>query len=115
MLTCFDAELKKKNPGQGEVEESLWLTFNPKGGSLGRLPEAGEGVELQVGGQGLDQANGHSAFTLAERSGSYTAFTKEQNFPHGIFGGTGLICRRGRSLHSIHLSNVGEFGGRGCP
>lgn len=61
------------------------LTFNPKGRALGRLPEAGKGVELQVGGQGLNQANGHSAFTLAERSWSYTTFTKTREF-NGVFG-----------------------------
>lgn len=56
------------------------LTFNPKGGSLGRLSEAGEGVELQVGRQRLDEAHGHSAFAFAKRSGSYTKHTKKQNF-----------------------------------
>lgn len=48
------------------------LTFNPKGGSLGRLSETGEGVELQVGRQGLDEANGHCAFTFTKWGGSYT-------------------------------------------
>lgn len=56
------------------------LTFNPKGRSLGRLSEAGEGIELQVGRHGLDKAHGHSAFALAKRSGSYTKHTKKQNF-----------------------------------
>lgn len=94
-VDMFWRQIKDKHPGQGEVKESLLLTFNPKGGSLGRLPEAGEGVELQVGGQGLDQANGHGAFTLAQRSGRYTAFTKKHNFLNGIFGVIGVICCRG--------------------
>lgn len=55
------------------------LTFNPKGGSLGRLPEAGEGVELQVGRQGLDQADGHGALPLAQRGGGDTAPTKKRH------------------------------------
>lgn len=54
------------------------LTFNPKGGSLGRLSEAGEGVELQVGRQGLDEAHGHGTFAFAKRSGSYAKHTRNR-------------------------------------
>lgn len=48
------------------------LTFNPKGGSLRRLTETGEGVELQVSGQGLDKTDSHCAFSFTQRGGSYT-------------------------------------------
>lgn len=85
VLTRFNITKKTSRSGRSYIKCSL-LTFNSKGGALGRLPEAGKGVELQVGGQGLNQANGHSAFTLAQRSWSYTTFTKTQNFLNGILG-----------------------------
>lgn len=51
------------------------LTFNPEGGSLGGLPETGKGIELQMGRQGLNQANGHCTFAFAQWGGGYTRQT----------------------------------------
>lgn len=58
------------------------LTFHPKGGSLGGLSQTGEGVELEVGGQSLDQADGHRAFTFAQWSGSYPRYKVNTNLIH---------------------------------
>lgn len=49
------------------------LTFNPKGGSLGRLSNTGEHVELHVGAHGLNQADCGGALTFTQRSGRNTA------------------------------------------
>lgn len=49
------------------------LTFNAKGGSLGRLSNTGEHVELHVGAHGLNQADCGGALTFTQRSGRNTA------------------------------------------
>lgn len=71
--------VKKTGREHGEVKtfvdrisKDVWQTFDPEGGSLGRLSETGEGVELQMGRQGLDEANGHCAFTFAKWGGGDT-------------------------------------------
>lgn len=46
------------------------LTFDTKGGPLGGLAQTGEGVELEVSRQGLDQTDGDRAFTFSQGRGS---------------------------------------------
>lgn len=46
------------------------LTFDAKGRTLGRLPDAGEHIELHVSSEGLNQANGGGALSFSERGGS---------------------------------------------
>ena len=45
------------------------LTFDAKSGPLGGLADAGEDVELQVGAQSLDQADGGGALSLPQGGG----------------------------------------------
>lgn len=49
----------------------LFLTFYSKGGSLGWLSQTTKGIELKVGRQGLDEADGHCAFTFTQWGGCY--------------------------------------------
>lgn len=45
------------------------LTFNAERGSLRGLADASKHVEVHVGSQGLDQADGGGALALAQRGG----------------------------------------------
>lgn len=44
-------------------------TFHSKRGSLGRLPQTGEGVDMQVGGQRLHQSDGDCTLPFSKRGG----------------------------------------------
>lgn len=46
------------------------FTFDAKGRSLGRLPDAGKHIELHVSSEGLDQTDGGGALSFSKRSGS---------------------------------------------
>lgn len=48
------------------VKES---TFHSKSGALGRLPQAGEGVDIQVSGQCLHESNGDCTLPFSEWGG----------------------------------------------
>lgn len=58
----------------------LMLTFNAKGWSLRRLANAGKHIELQVGSQGLNQADCCGALTFTQWGGCNTAFIIRQHF-----------------------------------
>jgi len=56
------------------------LTFDAKRGTLGGLADAGEHVELQVGTEGLRQADGGGALALPQGGGG-DAGGRERNKP----------------------------------
>lgn len=52
------------------------LTFNAKRGSLRGLSDTSKHIELHVGSQGLDQADGGGALSFTQRGGCNSADRK---------------------------------------
>lgn len=64
------------------------LTFDPEGGALGRLADAGEDVELHVGSEGLGQAHRGGALALSQGCGGDAA----RNIIHGGSSVQGMLA-----------------------
>lgn len=55
------------------------FTFNAKGGSLRGLSDTSEHIDIHVGSQGLDQADGGGALSFTQRGGGNAADRKSSS------------------------------------